>query len=57
VTHDHVIVTDGSRITVLSHVGPTPVAELKTRGTVAGYGPRGLVIASGRRIGFIALSA
>jgi hypothetical protein len=57
VTREYVLISDGSegRLIVLSHFGLTNVAELETSASLAGHGFHGLVIASGRRIGFIPL--
>lgn len=55
VTRDSVIVTNGDRIVVLSHLGAALVADIRTKATVVGYGYHGLVVASGRRIGFLRL--
>jgi hypothetical protein len=58
VTRDHVIIADSDegRLVVLRKIGATPLADVKTKATVVGTGPGGLVIASGRRIGLIHLA-
>ncbi len=43
------------KITVLGHRPVAPLREFTTRGAVIGHGERGLLIASGRTIGFIPL--
>jgi hypothetical protein len=55
VTRGYVLVVGAERLIVLSHVGVTTVATVKTKAAVVGYGLRGLVIASARRIGFLPL--
>ncbi len=59
VTRDHVIIRagDAQRLIVLSHFpavnGSAPLLDVETTATVVGYGSRGLIIASGRRIGYL----
>jgi outer membrane protein assembly factor BamB len=44
--------TDGGRLIVVGRTSKTVVLELKTRADVAGYGPTGIVLTSGRSIGY-----
>jgi outer membrane protein assembly factor BamB len=55
VTSGYVILAGSEQLVVLSHVGASPLATVKTKASVVGYGLRGLVIASARRIGFLPL--
>jgi outer membrane protein assembly factor BamB len=59
ITRDYVIINDvaSQRVIVLSHFGAANVAEFKTRSIVVGYGYHGLIVANGRRIGFVPLLA
>jgi len=54
VTPDWVIVRDGDagRILVFKRIGMQQKLEIKTSADVIGYGPTGILIASGRRVGF-----
>ena len=54
VTPDWVIVRDGDagRILVFKRLGMQQKLEIKTSADVIGYGPSGILIASGRRVGF-----
>jgi outer membrane protein assembly factor BamB len=54
VTPDWVIIRDGDsgRLLVFKRIGMEQRLEIKTSATVVGYGPTGILIASGRRIGF-----
>jgi hypothetical protein len=54
VTPDWVIIRDGDsgRLLVFKRLGMEQRLEIKTSATVVGYGATGILIASGRRIGF-----
>jgi hypothetical protein len=55
VTPNLVIIRDGDsgRVVVLSHVGARLLRDIKTKSTIVGHGPQGLIVASGRRIGYL----
>jgi outer membrane protein assembly factor BamB len=55
VTREFVILTDvdQGRVIVLNHNGLSKLKEIKTGAIVVGYGESGLVLGSGRRIGYI----
>jgi hypothetical protein len=57
VTRDHVIIRDADkdRVVVLSHFGLSTLREFKSKATIVGQGGQGLLLASGRKIGFIPL--
>lgn len=57
VTRDFVIVRDGDlgRVIVLNRTDARPLLDVKTKATVIGYGRRGIILASGRRIGYLAV--
>jgi outer membrane protein assembly factor BamB len=55
VTQAYVFIAGPERLVVLGHLGPTVVATVRTKATVVGYGLRGVVLASARRIGFLPL--
>jgi hypothetical protein len=57
VTTAHVIIWDGDvgRVVVLDHVGAGLLRDIKTKASIIGHGTLGLILASGRRIGFISL--
>lgn len=59
VTPAHILIRDGDagRVVVLSHFLGAEPQIIKTKAGIAGYGPRGLVVNSGRRIGFIPFEA
>ena len=59
VTPDWVIVRDGDagKLLVFKRLGMEKKLEIKTSATVVGYGPTGILIASGRRVGFHPLHA
>jgi hypothetical protein len=54
ITREFVIISDSDkgRVIVLNH-GSRVLKDVKTKASVVGYGPSGLVLASGRKIGFI----
>ncbi len=55
VTRELVILSDRDqgKIIVLSHSGLSKLTEVKTDASVVGYGPTGVLLGSGRRIGYI----
>ena len=55
VTREFVILSDvdTGRILVLNHRGLGTLKDIKTKATVVGYGADGIVLGSGRRIGYI----
>jgi outer membrane protein assembly factor BamB len=55
VTRELVILTDPEKgvVTVLDHNGLAKLKEIKTQADVVGYGPGGLLLGSGRRMGYI----
>jgi len=60
VTRDYVVIRagDAGRLIVINHFpaqngGVAKLVDRQTKATVVGYGVRGLIIASGRRIGYI----
>jgi outer membrane protein assembly factor BamB len=57
ITREFVIISDSDkgRVIVLNH-GSRVLADVKTKASLVGYGPAGLVLASGRKIGFIPVS-
>jgi outer membrane protein assembly factor BamB len=59
VTQEWVIIRDGDagRLLVFRRFGMAQRLEIKTSATVIGYGPTGILISSGRRVGFHPLKA
>jgi outer membrane protein assembly factor BamB len=57
VTRDQIIVhnKDEGKITVLQHYGSSNPRVVATKATLIGYGLRGVLVASGRRIGFVSI--
>jgi outer membrane protein assembly factor BamB len=55
VTRELVILSDldQGRVIVLNHSGLGTLKEIKTKATIVGYGANGLLLGSGRRIGYI----
>jgi outer membrane protein assembly factor BamB len=58
VTRTMVIIRDNDKatLTVLSHRPVNQISQVKTTSDVVGYGPRGILLASGRRIGILPLA-
>jgi hypothetical protein len=56
VTPAYLILAGPEQLVVLGHLGPTMLATVKTKATVVGYGQRGVILASARRIGFVPLA-
>jgi outer membrane protein assembly factor BamB len=59
VTQTMVLIDDADQghLVVLSHRPVVKLAELKTNATVVGYGPLGILLGSGRRIGFVPVAS
>ena len=57
VTRDFVIIRDGDagRLLVFSRIGLQKRLEIKTKAEVIGYGPAGILLGTGRRIGFVSV--
>jgi hypothetical protein len=59
ITSRNVVIRDGdqSHLTVLSHDPGQARTDVKTTSVVVGFGPSGVILASGRRIGVLAVPA
>jgi outer membrane protein assembly factor BamB len=55
VTRDYVLIAGAERLVVLGHLGAATLATVRTKASVVGYGLRGLILASARKIGFLPL--